>query len=205
MHIIHNTYTYTHMRLFFLAEEAEQFSEAWKKKAIRDSSCKTWQTFNSSLYLRLAKCSRKAAEQAWRTTGKLWWDSVLAYLSIWFLDYVCGRVICTLNAPTLINKSVPFKSDQTSAGKKKCHNLERAQGRAAGAGLPTWDFPVTGALLSNLSQPFIPSLNNVTLCQFSSLILFSLVMTATPVPQLNLGAWDREGKVIILHSPNNWK
>ena len=44
----------------------------------------------------------------------------------------------SLNAPTLMNKNVPLKADQTSAGKKKCHHHpERAQGRAAGAGLPT--------------------------------------------------------------------
>lgn len=59
--------------------------------------------------------------------------------------------------------------------------------------------------MSILSQPFVPSLNKVTLCQFPSLILFSLVMTATPVPQLNLGVQDREGKVTVLNYPNTCK
>lgn len=56
----------------------------------------------------------------------------------------------------------------------------------------TWDWPVTRVPLFTCSSPFSPSLWSVTVCQAPSLILLSLVMTATPVPQLNL--WGGKGQ-----------
>lgn len=60
----------------------------------------------------------------------------------------------------------------------------------------TWDWPVTGVLLFSCSSPSSPSLYSVTVCQEPSLILTSLTMMATPVPQLNLRKRRRKDPVI---------
>lgn len=194
MHVIHkyiNIYTYASN---FSGWGSRAALWGLKKKAITDSSCKTWQTFNSSLHLRLAKWSRASMEDNRETvmgfsTGIFIY--VISTLRMWKTNLYTDPG--SLIAPTLINKNVPCKSDLLA--RKNVIIILREP--TVGAGLPTWDFPVTGASLSILSQPFIPSLNSVTLCQFPSLILFSLVMTATPVPQLNLAAWDRGDKLTL--------